>query len=87
LAGTGRKRRNNLEIIASILDACRYWTKKKNAMCQCGMSSKQFAVYLDVLLEANLLSTENNCQSPVLRVSSKGKDFLQAYNSMKTMME
>jgi predicted transcriptional regulator len=51
------------------------------------MSSKQFAVYLDVLLEANLLSAENNCQSPVLRVSSKGKDFLQAYNSMKTMME
>ena len=87
MASTRSKRRANLEIIASILDTCRYWTKRTQAMCQCNMSSMQFTGYLGLLLEANLLSIENNRQSFLLITTSTGKDFLKAYNSMKTMME
>jgi predicted transcriptional regulator len=47
----------------------------------------QFTGYLGLLLEANLLSIENNRQSFLLITTGKGKDFLKAYNSMKTMME
>jgi predicted transcriptional regulator len=87
LASTRPNRRSNLEIIVSILDTCRAWAKKTQVMNQCNMSSKQFTGYLDLLLEANLLSMENDCRSLVLRTTSKGKDFLKAYNTLKTMME
>lgn len=87
LASISPERRTHLEIIASILDTCRYWTKKTNVMYQCNMSYKQLAGYLDLLLEANLLLIENDRRSLLLRVSSKGKDFLKAYNTMMTMME
>jgi len=81
------ERRTHLDVIASILDACQYWTKKTHVMFQCNMSYKQLTDYLDMLLKANLLIIENDRQSPLLRVSSKGEDFLKAYNSIKTMME
>jgi predicted transcriptional regulator len=56
-------------------------------MGMCGMSSKQLTGYLDMLLEANLLSIENDSRSPLFRASGKGKYFLQAYNSMMNMLE
>lgn len=87
MAGANSGRRTYLEIVASILDACHYWTKKTHVMYQCNMSSKQFTGYLDLLLEANLLIIENDRRSLLLRVSSKGKHFLKTYNSVKTMME
>ena len=79
--------RTNLEIIASILDACHYGAKKTRVMYQCNLSFKQLRGYLDLLLEANLLLIENQPRYPLLRVSGKGKDFLKAYDSMKTLME
>ena len=84
---TRRERRTSLEVIASILDACQYGTRKTNVMYQCKLSFKQLAGYLDLLLETNLLLSDNDRQYSLFRVSSKGKDFLKAYNSMKTLME
>jgi predicted transcriptional regulator len=84
---TRRERRTPFEVIASILDACQYGTRRTRVMYQCNMSFKQLADYLDLLLETNLLLNDNNHQYSLLRVSSKGKDFLKAYNSMKTLME
>jgi predicted transcriptional regulator len=80
-------RRAHLEIIASILDACSYGNSKTRVISQCNMSYPQFMGYLDLVLEARLLSIENNRRPILLRVSSKGKDFLKAYNSVKTMLE
>jgi predicted transcriptional regulator len=84
---TRRERRTSLEVIASILDACQYGTRKTNVMYQCNMSFKQLADYLDLLLETNLLLIDNGRRYSLFRVSSKGKYFLKAYNSMKTLME
>lgn len=80
-------RRSNVEIIASILKACRYGTNKTRAMYQCNMNFKQFEDYLDLLLKANLLVMENHRRYFMLTVSNKGKCFLNTYNNMKTMME
>jgi predicted transcriptional regulator len=88
LASTrSRARRTHLEIIASILDTCLHYTKRTQVMSQCNMSYPQCNGYLDLLLKANLLSIENDRQSFLLRTTSKGKDFLKAYNSVLTMME
>ena len=81
------ERRTFLEIIACILDACQHGTRKTNVMYQCKMSSDQFKGYLNLLLEANLLLIDNDCPHFLFRVSSKGKNFLKAYNSMKTLIE
>jgi hypothetical protein len=42
---------------------------------------------MDVLLKANLLLIEIDRGSILFRVSGKGKYFLEAYNSVKTMLE
>lgn len=86
MSSTNSEYRNNLEIIASILNVCQHKTKKTHLMKQCNMSFKQLTSYLDLLLETNLLLIENEGHFPQFRVSSKGKDFLKAYDSLKTMV-
>ena len=76
-----------MEIIASILEACRYGTNKTHVIYQCNLNLKQFEGYFALLLKANLLIIENNHRSFVLIVSSKGKCFLDAYDTMKTVIE
>ena len=83
----GFERRSNLEIIASILNACRYSRRKYHVMYTCNMSSPQFTGYLDILLKANLLLIEIDRGHLLLRATGKGKDFLKAYNGVKTMLE
>jgi len=73
--------------MASILDACRYSRRKGHVMYTCNMSSRQFTGYMDVLLKANLLLIEIDRGSILYRVSGKGKDFLKAFNSVKTILE
>jgi len=87
LASTSPERRTRLDVIASILDACQYWTLKTHVMYQCNLSFKLLTDYLDLLLEAHLLLIEDDRRSLLFRVSSKGKDFLRAYDGIKTMME
>ena len=87
MTSTGSERRSRLDVIASILDVCQYWTLKTHVMYECNLSFKQLREYLDLLLQANLLLMENDRQSLRLRVSSKGRDFLKAYEGIKTIME
>jgi predicted transcriptional regulator len=87
LATKRPERRPFLEIIASILDACQNGTIRTRIMYQCKMNSKQFTGYLDLLLEANLLLINNDRQHFLFTVSSKGREFLKAYNGMKTLVE
>jgi predicted transcriptional regulator len=80
-------RRCQVDIAASILEACRYGTNKTRVIDRCNLSSKQLEGYLDLLSKANLLVIENDHRRFMLTVSSKGKHFLEIYNGMKTMME
>lgn len=81
------RKRTFLEIIASILNACQHEIGKTNLISQCKMNSKQFTNYVDMLLKTNLLLIDHGRQNFLFTVSSKGKDFLKAYNSMKTLVE
>lgn len=81
------ERRSDVEIMASILDACRYSRRKGRVMCECNVSSRQFTGYVGVLLKANLLLNEIESGHLWLRVTDKGKDFLKAYSFVKTMLE
>jgi predicted transcriptional regulator len=76
-----------MEIIATILDGCRYETNKTHVMYRSNLSFKQFASYLEMLSTANLLSIKNDQRALLLKLSGKGKYFLETYKSMKTMME
>jgi predicted transcriptional regulator len=79
--------RSNVEIIASILEACQYGDNKARVIYECRLNYPQLKRYLDLLLKANLLAMENDHRSSMLIVSDKGKCFLNAYNTMKTMIE
>lgn len=83
----GFERRSNLQIFASILDACRYGNRKTRVMGICGMSSRQLIGYLDTLVRANLLSVENGGRSLLFRVTKKGRYFLQTYDNMMGILE
>jgi predicted transcriptional regulator len=87
LAIKNHERRTPFEIIASILDACHYGTRKTDVMYQCKLSFTQLTDYSNLLLKANLLLIDYDRRYFLFRVSSKGEDFLKVYNSMKTLME
>jgi predicted transcriptional regulator len=82
-----RRRRTLFEIISQILGACHVNAKKTALMYRCNMSFKQLTGYLDLMLDAKLLLIENNNPHLLFRISGKGRDFLKAYESLKTLME
>jgi predicted transcriptional regulator len=56
-------------------------------MYGCNLSFWQFGRYLDLMLGAKLLLIENNSPHPLFRISGKGRDFLKAYEDLKTLMK
>ena len=56
-------------------------------MSGCNLSFKQLTGYLDLMLGANLLLSENDGPHPVFRISDKGRDLLKAYEGLMTMIE
>jgi predicted transcriptional regulator len=81
------RRRSSFEIISQILGACRANAKKTSLMYDCNMSFKQVKGYLDLMLDARLLLIENDGSHPLFRISGKGRDFLKAYEGLKTLMK
>jgi predicted transcriptional regulator len=82
-----RRRRSLFEIIAQILSACHTKAKKTALMYHCSMSSTQLKRYLDLMLGAKLLLIENNGADVMFRISGKGKDFVKAYERLKSLLE
>ena len=88
MAGISAQRRTSLGIVASILDACQDWTKVTRVTHECNMSFRQLSGYVNMLLETDLLLIEKDHRSFQLKVSSKGLNFLKAYNGlMKVLIE
>lgn len=80
-------RRSSLDVIADILDVARRGVKKTHLMYNCSMSFAQLEKYLDLILDTRLLFVEDNGPHPLFRISSKGRRFLDSYNSLKALME
>jgi len=51
------------------------------------MSFAQLEKYLGLILEARLLFVESDGPHLLFKISDKGKSFLKAYESLKTLME
>jgi len=82
--------RGRLDVIADILEASQGGAKKTYLMYRCNMSFRQLKHYLDFLLRKELLHkiTENGDSNPGLfKITDKGREFLKAYNGLKSLMQ
>ena len=82
--------RGNFDIIADILDASCGGAKKTSLMYRCNLSFKQLKHYSHFLLENGLLYFNygvNESETGTFEVTDKGRNFLKAYRSLKTLMK
>ena len=80
-------RRGSLEIVAQLLDASCHGVRKTELISRCNLSFLQFKKYLELTLKANLIKLENEEPYVLLKLSDKGKEFLKAYQHLKTLLE
>ena len=81
--------RGRLDIIADILGASFGGVKKTYLMYRCNLSFKQLKYYLGFLLRKKLLQivSDNKTSNPgLLKITGKGKKFLEAYKGLKSLM-
>ncbi len=78
------KYRSRIEIISSILEASVGGAKKSKVMCRSFVSNTQFKIYMNHLIEKNLLSFDSNGR---LTITAKGLDFLDHYHTLENMLD
>ena len=78
------KYRSRIEIISSILEASVEGAKKSKVMCRSFVSNTQFKIYMNHLIEKNLLSIESDGR---LAITAKGLDFLDHYHTLENMLD
>jgi len=82
--------RGRLDIMADILEASFFETKKTYLMYRCNMSFKQLKYYLDFLLRTGFLHTVVGDAEPtsgLFKITDKGKEFLRAYKGLKALVK
>ena len=81
-------KRSDIDIIADILIKAKEDTIKTRIMYNCNLSYNQLKVYLNFLLEIELLDShfENRSNKVFFRITSKGSKFLSAYSKLKALM-
>jgi predicted transcriptional regulator len=87
---SGNNHRGRLDIIADILEASYYETRKTYLMYRCNMSFKQMRDYLEFLLRKDLLYTINEDaerNSVLIKITDKGRRFLRAYKGLKALVK
>jgi predicted transcriptional regulator len=78
------KYRSRIEIISSILEASLEGAKKSKVMHRSFVSNTQFKLYIDHLIEKNLLSIDSENK---LTITTKGMDFLDHYHILEKMLD
>ena len=71
------KYRSRIEIISSILEASVEGAKKSKVMHRSFVSNTQFKLYIDHLIDKNLLRIDSESN---LTITTKGLDFLDHYH-------
>jgi predicted transcriptional regulator len=89
LPSTNNKRNNShrgrLDIIADILEASRKKVRKTHLMYHCNLSFKQLELYLNFLVERQLLSHVSG-STGTFKITGKGERFLEAYKGLLGLM-
>ncbi len=78
------KYRSRIEIISSILEASVEGAKKSKVMHRSFVSNTQFKLYMNHLIEKNLLSLDSESK---LTITPKGFDFLDHYHILESMLD
>ncbi|MFY9794583.1 MAG: winged helix-turn-helix domain-containing protein [Candidatus Nitrosopolaris sp.] len=80
------KNRSRYEVIAAILkSACKEETRTK-IMYKAMLSNDQCKIYLDSLLQSELIQEVNTGNKMVYRITQKGNMFLSYYDQMKELL-
>ncbi|MGC9345274.1 MAG: winged helix-turn-helix domain-containing protein [Candidatus Bathyarchaeales archaeon] len=82
--------RGRLDIIADILVASYGGVKKTYLMYQCNLSFRQLKYYLNFMIKKGLLQVvapSGDSNPGLFEVTDKGRKFLKAYKSLKTLMK
>jgi predicted transcriptional regulator len=86
----GNNHRGRLDIIHDILDAARGGVKRTYLMYQCNLSFSQLKSYSYFLVKQGFLRTvirEDTSNKGSFEVTEKGKEFLKAYEGLKSLMQ
>jgi predicted transcriptional regulator len=78
------KYRSRIEIISSILEASLDGAKKSKVMHRSFVSNTQFKLYMNHLIEKNLLSIDSEGK---LTITTKGLQFLEHYHTLENMLD
>jgi predicted transcriptional regulator len=76
-------RRNNLEVLAKILELTEKGKRKTHIMYQCNLSYPTTARTINFLLDRGML--EN--RSPIYHTTSKGLEFLMKFRELEQLLE
>ena len=76
------RKRNDIDIIANILNEARGGARKTRIMYRCNLSHRQLQAYLKLLLGMELLAS----QSDLFKTTVKGRKFVDAYRTLKALM-
>lgn len=83
------KNRGPLDIIDLVLLMCQTGSLKTRIMYKCNLNSKQIKMYLDFLVEKQLLTKEVDPtfgSRSVYLTSQKGRRYIEAYNTMLKLL-
>jgi len=78
------KYRSRIEIISSILESSIEGAKKSKVMHRSFVSNTQFKLYMNHLIEKNLLSVDSENK---LTTTAKGIEFLEHYHTLEDMLD
>ncbi|MGZ5470787.1 MAG: winged helix-turn-helix domain-containing protein [Nitrososphaeraceae archaeon] len=78
------KYRSRIEIISSILEASVEGAKKSKVMHRSFVSNTQFKLYMNHLIEKNLLSINSESK---LTITPKGLEFLDHFHALESMLD
>jgi len=76
------QKRNDIDIIANILNEARGGARKTRIMYRCNLSHRQLQAYLKLLLDMGFLAS----QSDLFKTTVKGRKFVDAYRALKALM-
>jgi len=76
------RKRNDIDIIASILNEAHRGARKTRIMYRCNLSHRQLQAYLKLLLGMGLLAS----RSDLFKTTAKGRKFVDAYHTLKALM-
>ncbi len=83
------RKRSDIDIMASILSEALKDAKKTHVMYRCNLSHRQLEVYLKLLLGMRLLAShagKDDSKLGLFRTTAKGREFLDAYRTLRALM-